>query len=42
MTVAKATDGYGAVAIGPHWLTLLILIAVCTCINLTGVLFQRK
>jgi len=23
------------VAIGPHWLTLLILIAVYTCINLT-------
>jgi len=31
----RATDRYGSLAIGLHWLTLEILIAVYTCINLT-------
>jgi cytochrome b561 len=35
MMVAKAPDRYGTLAIGLHWLTLAILIAVYTCINLT-------
>ena len=35
MTPPKATDRYGALTIGLHWLTLAILIAVYTCINLT-------
>lgn len=33
----KALDRYGTFAIGLHWLTLAILIAVYTCINLTDV-----
>lgn len=34
MTATKATDRYGNLAISLHWLTLAILIAVYSCINL--------
>lgn len=34
MTATKAADRYGTLAIGLHWLTLAILIAVYSCINL--------
>ena len=36
MMVPKPTDRYGSLAIGLHWLTLALLVAVYACINLKG------
>lgn len=35
MTLRNTVDRYGSVSIGLHWLTLVILIGVYACINLT-------
>ena len=35
MTLRNTPDRYGSISIGLHWLTLVILIAVYACINLT-------
>jgi superoxide oxidase len=35
MTLRNTPERYGSIAIGLHWLTLLILIAVYACINLS-------
>jgi superoxide oxidase len=35
MTLRNTPDRYGSMAIGLHWLTLVILIGVYACINLT-------
>jgi superoxide oxidase len=35
MTLRNSPDRYGSISIGLHWLTLLILVGVYACINLT-------
>ncbi|MCZ8030772.1 MAG: cytochrome b [Rubrivivax sp.] len=35
MTLRNTPDRYGAISIGLHWLTLVVLIGVYACINLT-------
>jgi superoxide oxidase len=35
MTLRNTSDRYGSISIGLHWLTLLVLIGVYACINLT-------
>ena len=35
MTLRNTPDRYGSLSIGLHWLTLVVLIGVYACINLT-------